>query len=163
MLTLDWTVGRQKFVCLFSLVTLKLNEWMSFQKKMMCTPKDPRAPRKMCAQYASTLCLYYRLHLMELPVQHMQFQNCFVLSWVFQLSFGSFKDVFCYFWAVYCAFAYLLLIYEIWKIYWITKASKLLHRKKKTNYPDPKPLEAEKLCKELTMAWCGCISGIVFS
>lgn len=58
MLTPDQTFGRHKFMCLFSMITHKLNEWMNFQKKVMCTPKDPRA------HYALTLCLSSQLHLM---------------------------------------------------------------------------------------------------
>lgn len=47
----------------FSMATPNLNEWMHFQKKVMCTSKDPRAPKKTI-QHASTLCLSCRLHLM---------------------------------------------------------------------------------------------------
>lgn len=147
----------------FSMATPNLNGCIS-RKRWCVHLKTPEHQRKLLNRHR--LCAYlvgYIWWELPVPVQHMQVQNYFVLSWVFQLNFGSFKAVFCFFWAWYFAFAYLWLIYEMWKMYWIPKASKLLNGKRKTNCPDPKPLETEKLCKELSIAWCGCIGGTVFS
>lgn len=147
MLTFDGTFRRQKFMCLFSTATLKWNEWMNL---VMCTPKGVHIRKRWCvhlktpehqgdhgAQHASTLCLSCRLHLIGTATAAHGAPKLLCFSQVFWLNFGSFKDVFCFFSAGYFSFAYLLLIYKIWKIYWITKAFKLLHRKKKQAVQTP--------------------------